>query len=378
MYTRPHRGPFQAGERVQLTDPKGRHYTISLAADGQFQSNRGSFPHAWLIGKEEGSVVISREGRPFLALRPLISDYVLSMPRGATVIYPKDAAQITHGADVFPGARVFEAGAGSGALSISLLDAIGEAGELLSVERRPEFAEIAAANVISWFGTRPSCYEIRVGEAGEALLAGERAHFDHVILDMLAPWEMIPSAVHALRPGGVFLAYVATTTQLSRTVETLRGSGRFTEPEASETLVRTWHSEGLAVRPDHRMVAHTGFLVQARRLADGAEMTLVSRPSKGAYAGPMPWETQTWDEDAFGERAIAPRKLRRVRRDIAERADIEETGSTSSHVHLNACSSGLTRNWPRGTCSVRRATRVRPSSSEKRRRAGTGVTPGVR
>ncbi|MDK8658038.1 tRNA (adenine-N1)-methyltransferase, partial [Actinotignum sanguinis] len=165
------RGPFRPGERVQLTDPKGRHYTINLTVDGYFQSTRGSFRHSELIGQEEGSLITTQEGREFLALRPLLSDYVLSMPRGATIVYPKDAAQIIHAADIYPGARVFEAGVGSGALSISLLQAVGTEGFLLSAERRPEFAEIAQANLVSWWGSHPENWQVECGEAADILAA---------------------------------------------------------------------------------------------------------------------------------------------------------------------------------------------------------------
>lgn len=322
------RGPFRAGERVQLTDPKGRQYTISLTEDGYFQSTRGSFRHSELIGAEEGTVLTTQEGRHFLALRPLVSDYVLSMPRGATVIYPKDAAQIVHMADVFPGARVFEAGLGSGALTLSLLAAVGDEGQVLSAERRPEFAEIALGNVSSWFGLQPPQWSIEIGEAEQILASRPQGAFDHVILDMLAPWELIAAATHALRPGGVILAYVATTTQLSRFVEELRECGCFTEPSASETLVRTWHLEGLAVRPDHRMIAHTGFLAVARRMAPGnTPLTPKRRPAKAAYAEPLVWEEE------LAERGISPKKLRRVRRDVAHRADVEETGTSVPGRH---------------------------------------------
>ncbi|MDY5589193.1 MAG: tRNA (adenine-N1)-methyltransferase, partial [Arcanobacterium sp.] len=265
------RGEFRAGERVQLTDVKGRKYTISLTREGYFQSTRGSFRHSELIGQPEGTVLTTADGHRLLALRPLISDYVLSMPRGATVIYPKDSAQILTMADIFPGARVLEAGLGSGALTLSLLGAIGEQGKLISVERRPEFAEIAQANVESWYGEFPASWSVELADAQVVLTAQEPGALDAVLLDMLAPWENVRPAAHALRAGGVIMAYVATTTQLSRFVETVREAQCFTEPEASESMVRTWHVEGLAVRPDHRMIGHTGFLVLARRLAPGAE-----------------------------------------------------------------------------------------------------------
>ena len=329
------RGPFRAGERVQLTDPKGRQYTISLTRDGYFQSTRGSFRHSLIIGAEEGTVIETEGGRRFLVLRPLVSDYVLSMPRGATVVYPKDAAQIVHMADVFPGARVFEAGLGSGALSLSLLGATGANGHLLSAERRAEFAEIAKGNVESWYGEDLPPWDIAIGDADAVLDDLEPGSLDHVILDMLAPWEIIDSAAYALRPGGVVLVYVATTTQMSRFVEDLRASESFTEPTASETLVRTWHLEGLAVRPDHRMIGHTGFLVVARKLAGSSNPLVPSRrPAKAAYSEAPAWaaDGEGWSED-LGERTISPKKLRRVRRDVAHRADVEETGDSHGGHH---------------------------------------------
>ncbi|MDY5584817.1 MAG: tRNA (adenine-N1)-methyltransferase [Arcanobacterium sp.] len=316
------RGVFRAGERVQLTDTKGRKYTVTLAENGFFQSTRGNIRHSEIIGKPEGSVLETQEGHRLLALRPLISDYVLSMPRGATVVYPKDAGQIIHQADIFPGARVVEAGVGSGALTLSLLSAVGPEGSLISVERREEFAEIAIGNVESWFGPQIPDWEVRLGDLADVLESLEQGSIDRVVLDMLAPWENIYAAAHALAPGGVILAYVATTTQMSRFVEELRDSEMFTEPEANETMLRTWHLDGLAVRPDHRMVAHTGFLVHARRLApDAKPLVLKKRPAPAAHSEPLAWENSE-----LAERPISVKKLRKVRRDVALRADVEATG----------------------------------------------------
>lgn len=271
-------GPFAAGDRVQLTDPKRRLYTITLQRGGQFHTHRGILDHDLLIGEPEGIVVKSTNGTPYLALRPLLSDYVLSMPRGAQVIYPKDAALIVGYADVFPGARVVEAGAGSGSLTCSLLRAAGATGTVTSYEIRPEFAEVARRNVTAFFGSAPEGWTLNVGDVAEAA----DTDVDRVVLDMLAPWDVVDTASRMLVPGGVVCCYVATTTQLSRTVETLRAHGTFTEPWSMESLVRPWHVEGLAVRPDHRMVAHTAFLVFARRLADGVEpLPIRRRPSKG-------------------------------------------------------------------------------------------------
>ncbi len=272
---------FVPGDRVQLTDPKGRMHTIVLEPGRQFHTHRGILAHDDLIGLPDGSVVTSTGGTAYLALRPLLADYVLSMPRGAQVIYPKDAAQIVAMGDVFPGAKVLEAGAGSGALSCSLLRAIGEGGELHSWEVRPDFAEIARRNVEAFFGKVPGTWQLSVGDVNECRETG----FDRIILDMLAPWECLDLVDRALVPGGVFIAYVATTPQLSETVEALRERGGYTEPRAWESLVRDWHADGLAVRPDHRMIAHTAFLISARKLAPGVIAPPRRRkPSKGAQA----------------------------------------------------------------------------------------------
>jgi len=274
-------GPFRAGDRVQLTDPKGRMHTVVLTPGKAFHTHRGALEHDALIGRPDGSVVTSSGGTAYLALRPLLADYVLSMPRGAQVIYPKDAAQIVAMGDVFPGARVLEAGAGSGALSCSLLRAVGGEGYLTSYELREDFAEIARRNVEAFFGGPVPNWSLRVGDVG----ACEDVGFDRIILDMLTPWECLPLLSRALVPGGVFVGYVATTPQLSELVEALREQGGFTEPRAWESLVRDWHADGLAVRPDHRMIAHTAFLVSSRRLAPGVTAPPRRRkPSKGAEA----------------------------------------------------------------------------------------------
>jgi tRNA (adenine57-N1/adenine58-N1)-methyltransferase catalytic subunit len=285
---RARRGPFLEGDRVQLTDPKGRLHTIVLTAGKQFHTHRGWIEHDHLIGKPEGIVVTSTSEIPYLAVRPLLRDFVLSMPRGATVVYPKDAAAIVGLADVYPGARVIEAGAGSGALSISLLRAVGDAGSVRSYERREDFAAIARKNVETFFGTPHPAWHLTTGDLVETLeaelAASSTATADRVVLDMLAPWECIDVVARALEPGGVLVVYVATTTQLSRTVESLRTDGRWMDPHAEESMVRDWHLEGLAVRPKHRMIGHTGFLLSARRLADGTVLPpRRTRPAKGAY-----------------------------------------------------------------------------------------------
>ncbi|HEV7754817.1 MAG TPA: tRNA (adenine-N1)-methyltransferase [Mycobacteriales bacterium] len=279
----PPRGPFREGDRVQLTDPKGRLHTITLTAGKEFHTHRGALAHDDLIGSPEGFVVMSAGGTQYLALRPLLADYVLSMPRGAQVVYPKDAAQIVAMADIYPGARVLEAGAGSGALSCSLLRAVGERGSLRSYERREDFAAIAKDNVHRFFGEVPESWSLELGDLGEVDLSGDE--FDRIVLDMLAPWEVLGNVAPSLVPGGVLIAYVATVTQLSAVVEALREHGGFTEPRAWETLVRDWTADGLAVRPDHRMVAHTAFLISSRRLAEGVVAPRrQKKPSKGAEA----------------------------------------------------------------------------------------------
>ena len=233
------------------------------------------------MGLPEGSVVSTTAGLKFTAFIPLLYDYVLSMPRGATIVYPKDAAMIVGVADVYPGSRVLEAGVGSGALSLSILRAVGSEGRLHSFERRDDFAEIARKNVADYFGTVPKNWSLTVGSVQDT---EHEDTYDRVILDMLAPWECVEMAAKVLRPGGVFLAYVATTTQLSATAEALKSDGHFTEPESSETIVRGWHHEGLAVRPQQRMIGHTGFLIQSRRMAPGVDvLARRRRPAKGAY-----------------------------------------------------------------------------------------------
>jgi tRNA (adenine57-N1/adenine58-N1)-methyltransferase len=252
-----------------------------LTTGKAFHTHRGALLHDDLIGQPEGSVVLSAGGTAYIALRPLLADYALSMPRGAAVVYPKDAAQIVGLADIFPGAHVVEAGAGSGALSCWLLRAIGENGQLTSFERRPDFAQIATANVERYFGGPHPAWRLVVGDLDPAGVHDA----DRVVLDMLAPWEHARTAAAMLIAGGLVCCYIATTTQLARTVSALREQGNFAEPAAWETMQRGWHVDGLAVRPEHRMIGHTGFLVTARRLADGVTPPpRRRRPSKGAEA----------------------------------------------------------------------------------------------
>lgn len=274
-------GYFQAGDRIQLTDSKGKLQSFTITPGKQWHTHKGWIVHDELIGLPEGSVVSTTGGLQFTAFIPLLADYVLTMPRGATIVYPKDAAMIVGVADIYPGAHVLEAGVGSGSLCISLLRAVGPDGCVDSFERREDFAKTARANVTDYFQSTPSNWSLTVGSVQDAPHAKK---YDRVILDMLAPWECVSMAADVLRPGGVFMAYVATTTQLSNVAEALKNDGHFTEPESSETLVRGWHHEGLAVRPQQRMIGHTGFLIMSRRMAPGVEvLARRRRPAKGAY-----------------------------------------------------------------------------------------------
>ncbi|MGB4917430.1 MAG: tRNA (adenine-N1)-methyltransferase [Propionicimonas sp.] len=283
-------GPFAAGERVALTDAKGRRHSIVLTPGGTFHTTRGGISHDTLIGAPEGSVVSSAGGSAYLAFRALMEEFTVTMPRGAAVVYPKDAAHILVQTDIFPGARVLEAGAGSGALSIFLLRAIGQHGRLYSYERRADFAAIARRNVESFYGEPHPAWELREGDMVEVIGPEE---VDRAFLDMLAPWECIDVVGDVLIAGGMLCCYVATTTQLGRTMDTLRVHGGFTEPKAHELSIREWHAEGLAIRPGHGTSGHTGFLVFARRLAPGVTAPLRRRrPAPGAYGpdytGPRP------------------------------------------------------------------------------------------
>ncbi|MBC7589678.1 MAG: tRNA (adenine-N1)-methyltransferase [Salinibacterium sp.] len=321
-------GPFRVGDRVQLTGPKGNLNTVTLEAGGSFHSHRGVLSHDVIIGLPDASVVESTNGVEYLAMRPLLTDFVMSMPRGAAIIYPKDAAQILGQADIFPGATVVEAGVGSGALSLWLLRAIGSTGILHSFERRDEFADVAKANVTAFLGAEPANWTVTVGDLQESLptIVAESS-VDRIVLDMLAPWECLDECADALTPGGVLICYIATVTQLSRVAEAIRETGAFTDPEPSETMVRTWHVEGLAVRPDHRMIGHTGFLMTARRLAPGSILpALKRRASKSDFRDE---DVEAWTPGALGERTSSAKRLRKTARE-AQAAARAATGSTAT------------------------------------------------
>lgn len=281
------RGHFHVGDLVQLVDARGNKYTITLVHNAVFHSHRGQIFHNDIIGRHEGIVIVSDKLVDYQVLRPQLDDYVLSMPRGAAVVYPKDAARIIGLADLGSGSRVLEAGVGSGALTCSLLRTVGSDGSVLSLERRQDFADVAEENVCRWFGGYPDSWTVTIADLGlwdiNAWIENH-GDFDAVILDMLAPWECLDVVGSALRPGGALVIYVATTTQMSRTVETIRIKDVWTEPRAEESLLRTWHLDGLSVRPDHKMNGHTGFLITTRRMApEENTMKRKRRPAPGAY-----------------------------------------------------------------------------------------------
>ena len=276
----PYSGPFQYGDRVQLTDAKRRHYTLVLEEGVKFHSHRGIIEHSQIVGMDEGSVVTSTLGSDFLLFRHLMVDHVLSMPRGAAVIYPKDSAQILVEGDIFMGARVLEAGAGSGALSMTLLRAVGPEGHVFSYEIREDHLEFAENNVEEYFGSKPEWWSPRLGDLGDVTVDDLGGPVDRIVLDMLEPWEHLETVRDLLIPGGVFMTYVATVPQLMKVIEGLRELKCFTEPRAWESLVREWKVEGLATRPEHRMNAHTAFLIWTRRLADGVTPPAVKRRAR--------------------------------------------------------------------------------------------------
>jgi tRNA (adenine57-N1/adenine58-N1)-methyltransferase len=256
----PHR-PFRPGERVLLVDAKARRYLITLVEGGSFATHAGTLPHADLIGRDEGILVRTSHGARLRAVRPTLRDYILKMPRGAQVIYPKDIGPILVLGDIFAGARLLEAGVGSGALSMALLRAVGPEGSVTGYEIREDFAARAVKNVESFLGPGQP-YHVEIRDIYEGI---DETGLDRIVLDLPEPWRVVKHATQALRPGGILVSYVPTIGQVARLREELDGSP-FGLAETLEVLQRTWHVEGQSVRPDHRMVAHTGFLTAARLL----------------------------------------------------------------------------------------------------------------
>lgn len=256
--------PFEAGERVLLLDSRGRRYLVRLESGATFHYHRGALPHDLVIGSDEGITAHTTNGEPVLCFRPRLSDYVLKMGRGAQIIYPKDLGPMLVYADIFPGALVLEAGTGSGALTLALCRAVGPDGRVVSYEIREEFSAVARENVETFFGKTPPWLELRIGDVRE--VSGASETFDRALLDLPEPWAVLPAINDVLLPGGILGAYLPTTGQTQSLVLAL-ADGPFAYVETFEVLLRTWHVTERSVRPDHRMVAHTGFVTVARKLA---------------------------------------------------------------------------------------------------------------
>ena len=258
--------PFEAGDRVLLIDQRGRRYMTTLATGREFHSHLGAVRHDDLIGANEGATLVTTSGAPLVAFRPTLADFVLKMKRGAQVVYPKDVGLILVYADIFPGAFVLEAGTGSGSLTLALARAVGEGGRVISYETREDHHERAVENVSAWYegmGGKPENLELRVGDVFEGV---SETGFDRMVLDLPEPWRAMGTTTASLAPGGVLCSYLPTVPQVSQTVEAMRAEG-FGLLKTYEVLLRTWNVEGQSVRPDHRMVAHTGFVVVGRKLA---------------------------------------------------------------------------------------------------------------
>ena len=345
------RGALSAGEKVQFTDRKGRKITEQLVAGGVTQTGHGIILHDDVIGMSEGSIVITvhakREdqinrafpdkdsnkpwkgtraigGWEFCVMRPRLADYVLSMPRGAQIMYPKDIAQVIQLGDIRSGMHVLESGAGSGVMSLNLLDAVGENGQLTTIELRPDFARIAEANAILYYGEKPTWWDLRTGDFDAVALSLPEHGFDRIMLDMLDPWNRLEQAYRVIAPGGVLVCYVTTTTQMSRLAEALRIAGCWTEPDIQETLERSWKSQGLAVRPDHQMIGHTGFLVVTRAMAQGFHaLRKRDRATKDTTTDvdSLTAEERETQLEELELRDISDHKLRKVLRDLDHQVD---------------------------------------------------------
>lgn len=260
---------LQSGERIHLVDKKGRQYALTLKAGDRYQLSGHKIAHDDLIGKPDGSLVTLSGNKTMLALKPTFGDYVLKMPRGAQVLYPKDLALIPMWADVYPGARVFEAGTGSGALTMALLRAVGPRGVVVTYEAREDFAKTAMTNIERYMGTMPNLISLRRNVYEGISLLDDGVPFDRLVLDLPEPWQVVPHAAQVLRPGGMYLSFVPTVPQVVQTVEALEKAMVFGMIETFESLLRTWSIQGRSVRPDHRMVAHSGFITVARKIESG-------------------------------------------------------------------------------------------------------------
>lgn len=335
---------FQAGQKVQFSDRRGKKITDQLVPGGITQTEHGLIVHDHVIGKDEGIVVTTISSRDvldepqenadqrkpwkgaraiggwqFVAMRPRLADFTLSMPRGAQIMYPKDIAQVIQLGDIRSGMRVLESGAGSGAMSMNLIDAVGSSGSVTTIELRSEFAKVAQGNATVYFGSMPTNWQVIVGDFDSQAAKLEAHSFDRIVLDMLDPWNRVEEAWRVIAPGGILVAYVTTTTQLSRLVEALQQSGHFTVPDVSETLERSWKVDGLAVRPDHQMIGHTGFIVVTRAMAEGfTALSKRNRPTKNTSDDIDQLSDEEKQErlDELELRDISDRKLRKVLRDL--------------------------------------------------------------
>lgn len=369
-------GVLRVGEKIQFTDRKGKRITAQLVAGGVTQTEHGLICHDDVIGQSEGVVITTvsakREtqqtivdpskssnkpwkaaraigGWDYVVMRPRMVDYVLSMPRGAQIMYPKDIAQVIALGDIRSGMRVLESGAGSGAMSLSLLDAVGECGKLTTIELRPDFARIAESNATLYYGKRPEWWNLLTGDFDSVAKTLDAHSVDRIMLDMLDPWNRLEQAHRVIVPGGVFIAYVTTTTQMSRMAEALRESGMWTEPEIQETLERTWKAQGLAVRPDHAMIGHTGFLIVSRAMAEG--FSALKKREHGTKDTVSDIDDMTAEERAeqledLSLRDISDRKLRKVLRDLdvqlaqlpedSQSQDLQDSQSAQQSAHNQA------------------------------------------
>jgi tRNA (adenine57-N1/adenine58-N1)-methyltransferase catalytic subunit len=254
--------PFEAGERALLVDERGRRFLLKLQAGLVFHFHGGAVPHDLILGSAQGVTVHSTNGARLVCYRPTMADFILKMPRGAQVVYPKDIGAILVYGDIAPGSLVLEAGTGSAALTLALARAVGPEGRVISYELRQDHHEQAVANLESFLGKVPPWVELHVGDVREVAARGET--FDRVVLDLPEPWAVLPEIASVLHPGGLLCTYLPTTNQVQQAVAALQDGG-FQEVATFEVMLRTWHVTPRSVRPDHRMVAHTGFLTVGRR-----------------------------------------------------------------------------------------------------------------
>lgn len=258
--------PLNAGEVCLLNDDRGKQYLVTLEAGQTFQSDRGSIPHTGIIDTLEGSVIHTSKGKPFVALRPRLADYVLRMKRGAAVMYPKDTGALITWADIGPGCVVVEAGTGSGGLTLALSRAVGTAGHVVSVERREDHATHARRRIEEFTGDIPDNVDLRIGEVESVI---EEIQPDRIVLDLPEPWHSVEPAGEHLKGGGILASYLPTVPQCQTLREAINDARTFTEVDTFEVFMRSWTIDGRSVRPDHRMVGHTGFITIARKRLRG-------------------------------------------------------------------------------------------------------------